>query len=538
MAHHIVCGLGQVGLRVVELLLRLGEQVTVITLTAREEFSLQAEAWGARVIIGDARSDKQIIEAGVLDADSILPVTENDLSNIEIALDANRLNPNIHIVIRLFDQSLARRLENSFGIRKALAMSSLSAPAFATAAFGETIRGSFGWNKQTYIIGELPGSEQLKKAADLNKACLIRSTSNADVLYQPTPEICSRGHQAVEVVCGQDDFLKFGTTSSETILTTRLRSEVPKIKKKTFLSTAKEIWWNAPPLLKTVALVIFSLAVISVFVFWLFKPEMKNPVDAIYFVVTTLTTTGYGDFNGMNDAIWMKLFICFVMLVGSAAIATMYSIVTDFVVSTRFDQMLGKKRVASDDHVIVVGLSNVGFRTVTELREMGADVVSIDLESTSQYRELLDRNTPYIAGDARDPHTLTEAGIDRATAIITTTDDDAMNLSIALTAKAMNPSVRTVCRLFEPDFARKVQKSLNVNSAMSATRIAAPTFVGSAMVPDSIFCCVVGERFIVVRPAKSNPNPHPLAKCSWVSFDDQDGGLRFDLLPLKEVATN
>ncbi len=537
MAHHIICGLGQVGIRVVELMLRLGEEVTVVTLNSREEYVLLAEEWGARVIIGDARSDKQIIEAGIMTSESILPVTENDLTNIEIALDANRLNPDIHIVIRLFDQSLARRLENSFGIRKALAMSTLAAPAFATAAFGETIRGSFSWNKLTYIIGELPGSEQLKKAADLNKACLIRSTSNTDSLYQPTPEICSRGHQAVEVVCGQDDFLKFGTTSSETILTTRLRSEVPKVKSKSILSTAKEIWLNAPPLLKTVSIVIVSLAIISIFVFWLFKPNM-TPINAVYFVITTLTTTGYGDINGLEDAAWMKLYICFMMLVGSAAIATMYSIVTDFVVSTRFDQMLGKKRVTSDDHVIVVGLSNVGYRTVAELRQMGADVVSVDLEATSQYRELLDRNTPYIAGDARDPHTLAEAGIDRATAIITTTDDDAMNLSIALTAKAMNSSVRTVVRLFEPEFAKKVQKSLNVNSAMSATRIAAPTFVGSAIVPDSIFCCVVGERFVVVRPAKSNPNPHPLSKCSWVSFEDQDGGLRFDLLPLKEVSEN
>ncbi len=58
--HFIVCGLGNVGFRVVELLGRLGEPVAVITQTTSEERQRAAEARGVRIVRGEARDEARL----------------------------------------------------------------------------------------------------------------------------------------------------------------------------------------------------------------------------------------------------------------------------------------------------------------------------------------------------------------------------------------------------------------------------------------------------------------------------------------------
>jgi hypothetical protein len=140
----LVCGLGAVGYRVVRLLGRLGEPVTVVTLEAREEQVRAVEAKGARVLRGDARDETLLRVAGLDQARALIAATDRDPVNIEIALDARRLRPDLPLVVRLFDQHLARRLEAAFDLRRALGVSALAAPGFAAAALGERWVGTCG----------------------------------------------------------------------------------------------------------------------------------------------------------------------------------------------------------------------------------------------------------------------------------------------------------------------------------------------------------------------------------------------------------
>jgi voltage-gated potassium channel Kch len=59
--------------------------------------------------------------------------------------------------------------------------------------------------------------------------------------------------------------------------------------------------------------------------------------------------------------------------------------------------------------------------------------------------------------------------VERAAALVTTTSNDLMNLAIARSAKQLNPTIRTVVRLFDADFARKVQSFLKVDVAQSGS---------------------------------------------------------------------
>src|SRR5947209_6066903 len=118
--HVIVCGLGRVGYRVIDLLWRLGESVSVITMGGRDEWKRELVDRGMSVIEGDARDDKLLIEAGIATAGALIATTGQDLLNIEIALDAKRLNPDLPLILRIFDQTLGQQLESGFDIRCAL----------------------------------------------------------------------------------------------------------------------------------------------------------------------------------------------------------------------------------------------------------------------------------------------------------------------------------------------------------------------------------------------------------------------------------
>jgi Trk K+ transport system NAD-binding subunit len=187
------------------------------------------------------------------------------------------------------------------------------------------------------------------------------------------------------------------------------------------------------------------------------------------------------------------------MILGSAAVATLYSFITAYIVTTRFDEVFGQGWVNSEKHVIVVGLGDVGYRAVVECQELGLPVVAIDSEASPSLRSRLGK-LAFITGDGRDPDTLKRAGLDSAIAVLVCTGDDTVNLSVGLSVRKLNAQARTVVRLFDGFFARKVSDALNLDVTLSASRIAAPGFVGAALFPDVLLSYVKQNHLVIVRP--------------------------------------
>lgn len=118
-----------------------------------------------------------------------------------------------------------------------------------------------------------------------------------------------------------------------------------------------------------------------------------------------------------------------------------------------------------------------------------------------------------IIGDARLADTLERAGGGRARALVAVTPDDATNLAVGLAVKQVNPKVRTVVQLLEPNFARKAQSALDVDVSLSAPFIAGPTFAAAALYPgvlhafiqDRWLCALVSQ---VVGPDMAGLTAH------------------------------
>jgi len=493
--HYIVCGFGIIGYRIVELLHRLGEQVVVIAEDPREEWRGTALTAGIRVLDGDARDPKLQQRAGLGGAKALVASTDKDLVNIEIALDTKRIRPDLTVVVRLFDQSLARRLEESFDVRRAIGMATLAAPAFAAAAIGSDLVSNVTVGGEMFVVGERSESEA-SELRGLGAGAIARERGVA-VLREP-----SRREARWTLVARRDDW-------------NRMTGAAPKrAADRTRRTGWLDIWRDASPVVKGMLSGFLALIAISVVVFWLGMG--LTPVDALYFVVTTVTTTGYGDITPRDQATWLKIYACLLMVLGSATVATFYSLITDFVITSRFRHLLGRRRVPEGGHVLVIGMGNVGYRVVQELAAAGVEVVALDRDSEAPYLAAVREQAAIVTGDARLPDVLAKARIQTARAVIAVSGDDAANLSIGLAARQLNPEVRTVVRLFDPDFARKVEASLSVSCAMGASRIAAPTFVAAALEEGVVRGFLLGDELVALI--------HGSAREEWVGLTPEELG--------------
>ena len=178
---------------------------------------------------------------------------------------------------------------------------------------------------------------------------------------------------------------------------------------------------------------------------------------------------------------WLELYDSGVLLVGVAALALVIALVTDAMVSTRIAHALGGLPRRLRGHAIVCGLGTVGYRIGSELLAEGIDVCGVDSATTRASPRARAAGIAAAAGDAAQIATLRSLGVQEAAYLFCVTDDDVANLEAALVARAANPSLRIVLRLFDPDLAERVERVAGLGVSRSVADLAAPAFAAAAL---------------------------------------------------------
>ncbi len=87
------------------------------------------------------------------------------------------------------------------------------------------------------------------------------------------------------------------------------------------------------------------------------RPRMSW-IDALYFTVETMTTTGYGDFSFARPSegdTWLRLFAATLMFSGATTIALLVAFIADVLLSQRFVLAAARPRARHlRNHIIVV----------------------------------------------------------------------------------------------------------------------------------------------------------------------------------------
>ena len=204
--HIILVGVGKLGYRSFTLLRRLGEEVVVIESDSTNQFLEDVRRDGSPLLIGDARREALLDDANVTRAKSIVIATDDDIANLEIALDARKLNPDIHVILRLFDQNMADKIREGFGIRVAMSTSAISAPGFALRAVAPGIVGGTIVN-DTLLVTLRHSVKDGDPLAGLTVADVMRKysagiverkvSSGARALYPPPETVLGPGDEVL-----------------------------------------------------------------------------------------------------------------------------------------------------------------------------------------------------------------------------------------------------------------------------------------------------------------------------------------------------
>ncbi|HET6533255.1 MAG TPA: TrkA family potassium uptake protein [Actinoplanes sp.] len=166
----------------------------------------------------------------------------------------------------------------------------------------------------------------------------------------------------------------------------------------------------------------------------------------------------------------------------------------------------GEVRGAHADHIVLVGLGSVGTRILRQLVDLGLDVVAIDRDPNARGTKVTEQlGVPMIVGDAALEETLRAASIDQAKALVVVSTDDVTNLQAALNARAVRSDMRVVLRLFDDDFAQRVENAFAINTSRSVSRLVAPAFAASLLDRDVIVTIPVDRHALLVAAVRVLP---------------------------------
>ncbi|MGW0766235.1 NAD-binding protein [Streptomyces sp. NPDC002676] len=145
--HIVLVGLGKVGTRVLVRLRTTGHQVVVVERDPHARGVALARELGVPLILQDA-TDSGVLElARVRASGSLLVLTRDDGQNLDIVMAVRESNPQVRVVMRLYDDDFAatvqRTLRASYpdALTRSRSVSALAAPSFAAAMMGRHVLG-------------------------------------------------------------------------------------------------------------------------------------------------------------------------------------------------------------------------------------------------------------------------------------------------------------------------------------------------------------------------------------------------------------
>ena len=181
-------------------------------------------------------------------------------------------------------------------------------------------------------------------------------------------------------------------------------------------------------------------------------------VQSFYRAIVTATLAGLDTVppNNASRAISIVL-----VLAGLTIFAYVASILVEGIAQGVFTGALAERRRRRtmerlNEHYIICGYGRVGRRVAAEFRESGIEYVVLDfsLDAIEAAREAGDL---FIEGTGTEDEDLLAAGLERARGLVASSDSDADNLYITLSARAARPNLLIVARASDEDAAKKLR---------------------------------------------------------------------------------
>lgn len=205
------------------------------------------------------------------------------------------------------------------------------------------------------------------------------------------------------------------------------------------------------------ALVAFVLVLLTGAVVFHYALD-ESWIDAFYRAVVTVTLTGLASPPGGE---WAEIFTMILLFSGVAIFlyvaGTIVEVISRGVATGAWAERKRSRAIAKlEDHYIICGYGRVGRQIGREFREAGVPFVVLDFNPEA-IEAAKDAGVLFIDGNGTDDEDLAAAGLERASGLVASSDSDADNLYITLSARSARPDLLIVARASDADAAKKLR---------------------------------------------------------------------------------
>jgi Trk K+ transport system NAD-binding subunit len=482
--HYVVCGSDPLVYTVLEELAGAGQRVRVTAIvppTLRSDVPDLTTIRGVRVVHAERLDERVFRSAGLAGADALALIHPDDVANLHSALCAQAVEPDLRLVIRMFNTSLGFGVKPLFADCAILSDASMAAPAFVASALGEVAPTFFRHARRTLHLA------RREDVQPEHVVCLMATSTGGRVQVLP-PETPPGETDPTDLVLAEATGRPTGATVAARRLVRTRRRKRPALA----LGRAIRAALNRKlgiALLSTLVVLMASGAVLvhasnDVHGFW----------QSVY--ITLLTAVGSSDVEMERNSI-AQFAQLLLTLSGLALLPLITAAVVEGVVNARLALSNGTVRKPQEGHIVVVGLGSVGTRVIRQLADFGIEVVAIDRKADAFGVKAAEQlGIPVIVGDAAREETLRAASVATCQALVVLSTDDTTNLQAALNARSIRPDLWVVLRLFDGDFAQRVEKAFDINVSRSVSYLAAPAFA-AAMLDRQVLATIPVDRHVL-----------------------------------------
>jgi voltage-gated potassium channel len=181
-------------------------------------------------------------------------------------------------------------------------------------------------------------------------------------------------------------------------------------------------------------------------------------LQAFYRSIVTASLTGLDTVPANDGArvITMLVVLAGLVLIGYVGAAIVEAIAGDAITGALAQRRRQRAIERLDDHFIICGYGRVGRRVAQEFRANGVPYVVLDF-SEAAIAAARETGDLFIEGNGVEDEDLAKAGLERARGLVASSDSDADNLYIALSARAARPDLSIVARASDEDAERKLK---------------------------------------------------------------------------------
>ena len=197
---------------------------------------------------------------------------------------------------------------------------------------------------------------------------------------------------------------------------------------------------------------------------------------------------------------WLKTFSSLTMLAALAFTAVFTAGLVNRLMDRRLVGIFGRRAMPRRDHVVVVGLGQVGLRLCLMLRELGIPVVGVERDPhADNVRWAKQYGIPVVIGGGATRGVLCRMRLDQARSLAAVTSDEIENISTAVAALALREDLPTLLRAGSGDVMDETRALFRIGVVRDVYMIGGTLLAAAALGSQADEAFMHGDTVFVTR---------------------------------------